>query len=252
MCDLVRLVMSDETGSGSQRTMELTRQEFNKNAYALLNAIRAIQGYNDNHSYLLSNWQLERKDEDPLCLYLSHPSVITYECDSDSCHEEQDFSLEDNSIPMDPQQYTESLQDSSFSSNDIRSAKKPIQWTFSMVYSETYRVPVLYFHVQEMNGAPYTRQKVLKWLYPNAHGVKDTWEFVSQEEHSFTGLPSFFLHPCQTSQRLRLVNKMGDKSILWTWMSMILPVVNHAIPPSYFLRIQMQIQEQNKNEGRSG
>jgi hypothetical protein len=203
-----------------------------------------MQGDSDNHSYLLSNWQLARKAEDPSCLYLSHPPLITYQCDSDLSHEEHDFSLEDNSIPIDPQQHTEGLQDSSFFSNDVSSAKKPIQWTFSIVYSDTYRVPVLYFHVQEMNGAPCTRQKVLKWLYPNAQGVTDTWEFVSQEEHSFTGLPSFFLHPCQTSQRLRLVNKMGDNSILWTWMSMILPVVNHSIPPSYFLRIQMQMQIQ--------
>lgn len=221
--------------------MEMTRQEFSKSAHALLKAIRETKGNNDKALNQLLNWQLERKSDDEQgtisCVYLSHPPVAMY-LSADSAivpkEDQQGFCLEDESILVDSQQFCNDSQD-----------VKPTQWAFSIIYSETYRVPVLYFRVQETNGTPCTRQRVLNWLYPTTQDlVEDTWEFVSQEEHPFSGLPSFFLHPCQTAQRLWLVrsddgeNNTDDCSILWTWMSMILPVVNYPIPPKLFLEIQ--------------
>jgi hypothetical protein len=88
----------------------------------------------------------------------------------------------------------------------------------------------------------------------NARNIpEDTWEFVSQEQHPFTNMPFFFLHPCQTSQRLRLL-KISDGSAkkmntLWTWMSMILPALGHPIPPPTFLDIQSRMMETVQQTG---
>jgi hypothetical protein len=124
-----------------------------------------------------------------------------------------------------------------------------------------------------MNGNPVGRQRLLRILrqehqrssfefgndYPS-----DTSEFVSQEEHPITGLPSFFLHPCQSAQRLHLLtiatkdrikiskglkeeSKLDDftkNSVLWIWMSMILPAVGYSIPSSYFRLIEKRIADQ--------
>mmetsp|Transcript_57269 Transcript_57269/g.139639 ORF Transcript_57269/g.139639 Transcript_57269/m.139639 type:complete len:492 (+) Transcript_57269:82-1557(+) len=184
------------------------------------------------------------------------------------------------------------------------SSSRSTLWHFSIVYSDTYRVPVLYFHVEryeqmmthnESSSIILGRREVLDMLLkiqrerqqqqqqelsqqddqPNDQPDDTTWEFISQEEHPITGFPSFFLHPCQSSDRMNLVlssllmttsssssitcsnNSKNDNdddndnlsdssspsspSYLWTWMSMIFPAVGHPIPSTYFIKIQNRL-----------
>ncbi len=120
-----------------------------------------------------------------------------------------------------------------------------IEWKFSAVYSHVWGVPVLYFEVHMLDGQPLSRDRLLRhlnrlssslssppppsWHSTNSspmsttqrttanivehnkelcnddHVSEEHWTFVSYEEHPITGIPSFFLHPCQTSKRLQLV-----------------------------------------------
>ena len=213
--------------------MEFTLKQFNEDANQLLEAFS-----NDvpaKNSFALSRWKLEGEGHS---VYLSHPSIVTYhEISSLDDKEEEDelLSLEDSEIFLDPQQY---------SSNPQGSEKEPIQWDFSIIYSEAYRAPVLYFRVQTLEGSPCGRSKVLDLLPKQA--IIDSWDFVSQEEHPFLGSPYFFLHPCQTNSRLSLVMMGSDGEnicILWTWMSMVLPAIGQPIPSSYFKLVQNQLGE---------
>ena len=88
-----------------------------------------------------------------------------------------------------------------------------MEWSFSIVYHETWGVPVLYFQVQYLDGSRCSRHDVLDALHVYdlntsdaglniTVGAVDSWDFISEEEHPITGIPSFFLHPCQTSARL--------------------------------------------------
>ena len=216
--------------------MELTREEFNQDASALAGAFEGLRG--KNSMFVLSNWQLKYKDKDNL--YLLHPPVTTNLCDTRlSITREEESSLEDQSVTTDPQQFSEQ------NSTENTVQKRMIRWIFSVLYSETYRVPVLYFHAEEDSGELCTREHVLDWLHPK-DDVKDTWDFISQEEHPFTSIPSFFLHPCRTSTRLGLLFKPGDISVIWAWMSMILPVVNYSVPPSFFICVQNEIQSRKE------
>jgi hypothetical protein len=264
--------------------MHLTRQEFKVGAQAVLEALQVVVdgGY---HHYELSHWELGYSKDDLSCLYLVHPPVVTMvtnhpqeEDDEERAkHEQQQvddeaFALEDDSIDVDTQQYLHHEEDAVVEKNHAAttSIMAVVEWTFSIVYSDTYRVPVLYFHVHQMkNGEPCLRSRVSQQLQP-ASSVVDPWEFVSQEEHPITGFPSFFLYPCQTSERLELLQHLlvepsisttttttttgdeGKKStttvLLWTWMSMILPVVKHPIPSTYFLQIQTQILQAKRKE----
>jgi Autophagocytosis associated protein, active-site domain len=174
--------------------------------------------------------------------------------------EEPDISeesvLEDNSISVD----TQVIQaDPAKGSADVSTL-----WSFSIAYSSTYRVPVLYFQVNSLNGDPCGRHHVLEMLRGTVEIPKETWEFVSQEEHPCSGLPSFFLHPCQSSQRLRLMaianslagaegnhatrDALANDTILWAWMSMILPFVGHAIPALYYVKIGHCMAQLSKSE----
>ncbi len=120
-----------------------------------------------------------------------------------------------------------------------------IEWKFSAVYSHVWGVPVLYFEVHTTDGQSLLRDELLLHLNrlssspspsPSRHstnsspmsttqitttnsvehqeescydgdgiGNEEDWTFVSHEEHPITGIPSYFLHPCQTSKRLHLV-----------------------------------------------
>jgi len=119
-----------------------------------------------------------------------------------------------------------------------------IEWKFSIVYSHVWGVPVLYFEVHMLDGQPLPRDRLLRHLNRlssslsspspswhsthsspmsttqsttanlvehnkeicnDDHAIEEHWTFVSYEEHPITGIPSFFLHPCQTSKRLQLV-----------------------------------------------
>lgn len=155
-----------------------------------------------------------------------------------------------------------SMKDSSSSCN-----MRQIEWSFSVVYSHVWGVPVLYFRVQYLNGIPLSRSQVLniliggigdsienKGTHEDAIEEDDGWNFVSYEEHPITGVPSFFLHPCQTSKRLHLlmiatgaendeysVVKKNPANVLLSWLSMILPSTGFRMSPKVFCAARKEI-----------
>uniref|UniRef100_A0A7S2YGH4 Ubiquitin-like-conjugating enzyme ATG10 n=1 Tax=Entomoneis paludosa TaxID=265537 RepID=A0A7S2YGH4_9STRA len=129
-------------------------------------------------------------------------------------------------------------------------------WIFSIVYSDVWECPVLYFRVEAQDGALVTSREHIVQILKLEHyqnEVEDSWEFVSYDEHPVDGLPSFFLHPCQTRERVKtLLNSTDGKRhdagtsqhngfLLLTWMSMIFPAVGMTISSQNFVAIQKQL-----------
>jgi hypothetical protein len=111
-------------------------------------------------------------------------------------------------------------------------------WHISIVYSETWQVPVLYFNVFEttettpsisisgggggssshqsrvVSGSPLCWQEIEKYM---EEGLKkhdssqpgsvagSVWPVVSHELHPVTGEPCYMLHPCHTAARMSLL-----------------------------------------------
>lgn len=131
------------------------------------------------------------------------------------------------------------------------------EWRFSVAYSDVWLVPVLYFTVQRItDGAPCTRQEVLDMLHLYNHqnfataGLDDSsWDFCSYDEHPVSGMPSFFLHPCRTLERLEALKaSVQCPSVrLWSWFSMILPTVGLSVSPKCFQRVQRKLEEEEQN-----
>lgn len=119
-----------------------------------------------------------------------------------------------------------------------------VEWRFSVVYSDTWRVPVLYFTVQDGHGSPFPRSEVLRLVKADQTVVgmeeEDTWDFLSYDEHPITGLPSFFLHPCQTDA---ILQRFQQSTKLLSWLSFVLPAVGFRIPPKDFALIQEQLKK---------
>lgn len=117
------------------------------------------------------------------------------------------------------------------------------EWRYSIVFSDTWRVPVLHFTVQDSNGNPCPRDLVLTML-PASSLQEDTWDFVSYDEHPITGTPSYFLHPCQTQDVMSLMQKDGGHHMatrLLSWLSLILPAVGHTLPSKIFRQLHQRL-----------
>ncbi len=254
--------------------MDYSKEDFEKDAKELLSAFEASKRDDFEPSFALCSWR--PKHDDWNSLYLWHPPVALLSTglalrennEVFDCQQDLDSALEDEGILEDDHCFVDETNTAKNTEEGQLQECMTTQWTFSIVYSTTYRSPVLYFSVQESRGNPVRRKTLLKLLHQehnrSAFGASndfptDEWEFVSQEEHPVTGMVSFFLHPCQSSHRLKLLataaadtgsdgiqaddtTSCGDVSskanILWTWMSMILPAVGHSIPSAYFQHIQ--------------
>jgi len=239
---------------------------------------RKIQGKNVDNK--------DKKDS-KLCLWLLHPPVVTsvglfqadiicsFEDDSElhSINEyEEDMEYYDSYVDIGTYVETESNGGNNgdyVGDNDGGSDgdRKQVEWSFDVVYSPTWRVPVLYFRVRYVDavgrnpsGARPTRCQVLQLLlsrrqYRSQYG-KDFWDdedhedaawnFLSEEMHPITGVPSFFLHPCHIAERVGqlcthavctdsdTVSRAPPSLLILFWMSLLMPAVNHTFPPKIY------------------
>lgn len=227
--------------------MEFSRKSFDRHAHNLEEALQAIDDNAVNRDcsfkFRLSNWKLKHYDDGDVCLV--HPPIFSnhhiYDVNDPQDDTAEETSMEDDSVHVDRQCCGDSWDTIEQLAQHV--VVDAIQWNFSVVYNETFEAPVLYFYVQRSNGEPCSRQYILAWLKytPN---FEDSWEVLSQEEHPLTGLPSYFLHPCQTHRLLRLLlstaNGEGD-DVLWMWLSLVLATVGRPIPAGFYARVQNQI-----------
>jgi Autophagocytosis associated protein, active-site domain len=160
-----------------------------------------------------------------------------------------------------------------------------ILWVYSIVYSPTWRAPVLYFTAEETSSlsdcqegddddddtagvagcGPLSRRQVLQEL----EATDEEWNFISSEEHPLTGLPSFFLHPCQTAECLSTIIAPSSTSPaghvdddqqewtivpvahrLWAWCALVFPAAGLAIPPMTYVAVRDHLEQQLQRRRR--
>lgn len=105
-------------------------------------------------------------------------------------------------------------------------------YDFHIVYSFSYKVPVLYFQGHQAGGQLLTIDEIKKDL--PSHSLKilseSKWTFITREEHPHLSWPWFTLHPCGTSDWVKLLlNKLGDKDRSLQYLSAWLSVVGQAV-----------------------
>lgn len=203
---------------------------------------RAFSGLDE--TYILSKWESIVSSDG--VTYLEHPNIRSlsqrwqHGAEATPAVEEEEFV--DESVYHDDQMM-----------NDETYLERETFWSFSIVYSHTWSVPVLYFLAQHRDGSPLTRSEVVSLLTSIHHQnqVTDAWDFVSQEEHPISGIPSFFLHPCRTNERIVLIQSLDRYSEgmkLLAWMSMVLPSVGLAMPASVFRALARKLHSIDSKE----
>jgi hypothetical protein len=229
---------------------KFSQSNFNCSATAIMQVLQTKRNVS-NAEWSLYHWEVRVTNHSNV-LYLHHPTIDVFMPAAvvnkeHGLIDSEEYNLEDENVIMND--YTSSWV------NNSRTPLTNTQWTFSIVYSDTYGVPILYFHVQDIHGAPCSRPQVLEmllyWAGKESLAIDDPWDFISQEQHPFTNMPTFFLHPCQSTVRLELLMKCNydvakgslpnNLNVLWSWMSMMLPTVGHPIPSALFLEVQDQL-----------
>lgn len=110
-------------------------------------------------------------------------------------------------------------------------------YDFHIVYSFSYKVPVLYFQGLQSGGQLLTLDEIKKDLPPHSLQLlnESKWTFITREEHPHLSRPWFTLHPCGTSDWMKLLlHKLGDKDrslqYLPAWLSVVGQAVGLKIP----------------------
>lgn len=113
-------------------------------------------------------------------------------------------------------------------------------YDFHIIYSYSYKVPVLYFRGCKHDGQPLDSRTVEKDLplYSSTIMKESKWTYVTPEEHPFLHRPWYMLHPCGTSEWMKLLLLAGSKEsklseikrYLPSWLSVVGQAVGLKIP----------------------
>ncbi|KAI5423101.1 hypothetical protein KIW84_046191, partial [Lathyrus oleraceus] len=113
-------------------------------------------------------------------------------------------------------------------------------YDFHIIYSPSYRVPVLYFRSYHSDGQPLPFSEIEKDLPGHSAELllESKWTFITQEEHPYLNRPWYKLHPCGTSEWMKLLLCGGDTSLnnnlvqqyLVSWFSVVGQVVGLKTP----------------------
>ena len=194
---------------------KLSYNEFVDQARWMVEAIHA----NEEALASLSGWKMAKAETAAMgeSFFLEHEPIHrmlslderTSESQPENALSDIPISLADDSIATDPDMAVTSIPTSNQQSRFL-----PSTWYLSIVYSDTWQCPVLYFRIENtQDGSLVTdRQLILEWLQHVHHQnpstavdsttSQDLHEFISWDEHPLLQMPSFFLHPCQTKTRL--------------------------------------------------
>ncbi|KAA8543585.1 hypothetical protein F0562_021669 [Nyssa sinensis] len=114
-------------------------------------------------------------------------------------------------------------------------------YDFHILYSSSYRVPVLYFRAHCSDGQPLVLDDIEKDLPANSGKVlmESKWTFITQEEHPHLNRPWYILHPCGTSEWIKLLfmteaslskGGVAVEQYLVSWFSVVGQVIGIRIP----------------------
>ncbi|CAI9107261.1 OLC1v1006579C1 [Oldenlandia corymbosa var. corymbosa] len=169
--------------------------------------------------------------------YLSVDNVLIFGRTEETCkkgddkeeEEEEEFSCCDNDNVVDPAMLAQTDEVSSH------------HYDFNIIYNVSYRVPVLYFRAYLSDGQVLGLDDIIKSIPSSTKRLlmESKWTFITQEDHPYLNRPWFTLHPCGTSEWLKMLfnsdpaRAQGGLSVaqyLVAWFSVVGQLFDLKIP----------------------
>jgi len=133
---------------------------------------------------------------------------------------------------------------SSSSNNEI-----PLYFKYHIVYSEAYRVPVLYFNAYNMKDSSLLSvNQILRFISHKNSGNAllpsdvNPYTFITQGEHPILSTIFYYVHPCETANVMQIVTASAQwqqnadlqlPNYITSWLSFIGRIIFLDIPLSY-------------------
>jgi ubiquitin-like-conjugating enzyme ATG10 len=92
-------------------------------------------------------------------------------------------------------------------------------FTYHVLFSEPFSVPVFYFNVFKSNGKILTYDELYSCFKINSEKI-----IISQQDHPIFCKPFYFLHPCFTSDWMEssIINECLPSNFTLKWLSFVL------------------------------
>ncbi|XP_033837890.1 ubiquitin-like-conjugating enzyme ATG10 [Periophthalmus magnuspinnatus] len=114
------------------------------------------------------------------------------------------------------------------------------QFEFHVVFSSSYRTPVLYFRAFSLEGKSLSLEDVWSFIQPKLRLTSQDalLNTITQQEHPLLGQAFFMLHPCKTQDFMRPVLQTAQQenravNYVLTWLSVVAPLVGLDVPLEY-------------------
>ena len=108
-----------------------------------------------------------------------------------------------------------------------------ISYHYTIVYSESYQVPVIYFTASWQDGGQLQLEQV--WDQVQLSSDVNKLSTLTQTEHPLLGIPCYHIHPCNTATMMSSVlndTAKNSDTLKWQtkyvimWLSLVSPLVN--------------------------
>ncbi|RVE61411.1 hypothetical protein OJAV_G00170410 [Oryzias javanicus] len=126
------------------------------------------------------------------------------------------------------------------------SSSSALQFEYHVLYSCSYRTPVLYFRASTLEGRSLTLEDVWNSVHPNYRlGLQSRpLDAITQQEHPFLGQAFFFLHPCRTEEFMKPLLQMTQDqnrpvNYVLSWLSVVGPMVGLEVSLDYVTQQQL-------------
>lgn len=113
-------------------------------------------------------------------------------------------------------------------------------YDFHIVYSSSYKIPVLYFRGYSNDGQSLMLDQIERDLPVNSSKLltESKWTFITQQEHPYVNRPWYTLHPCGTNELMQLLlsdtslseEAVSTEGYLVSWFSVVSQVVGLRLP----------------------
>ncbi|KAL9255993.1 Ubiquitin-like-conjugating enzyme ATG10-like protein [Drosera capensis] len=166
--------------------------------------------------------------------YLSLENVCLFGAEK-ICHDVADVAGNEAVSSFENEEFTDST------TLVVDSSREEHYYDFHIVYNSSYKVPMLYFRGYSSDGQPLQFDDIEKDLPSSSAKVltESKWTFITQQEHPYLNRPWYTLHPCGTSEVMRLLFHDGSlaanievegEQYLVSWLSFVGQVVGLRIP----------------------
>ncbi|KAI8355580.1 autophagocytosis associated protein [Blakeslea trispora] len=109
------------------------------------------------------------------------------------------------------------------------SYQQTVQLEHHVVYSASYRAPVLYFRAFYLDGTPLTQQEIYQFIIPKSQ--QDI--VLSQSDHPLLGTPYWYIHPCHTRNAMETI-QFRKQDYIKMWLSIFGPLVQCKLSLALF------------------